>query len=110
MHMFQSSSVQQQPNPRSHTAPKLQPCSGTRPSGKAVLALDRDADRGQVSLQLGAGCLSSELRQSEREHVPEPWDTEGQQWPAGRASFSRVLQIQPGLVVLCTGNKGELSL
>lgn len=108
--MFQSSCVEQQPNPRSHTAPRLQPCSGTRPSGRALLAQDRDADTAKVSVQLGAGCLSLGLRQSKREHGPEPWDTKQQQWPAARASLSRVLQNQQGQVVLRTGNKGELSL
>lgn len=74
MHTFQFSSVQQQPNSRSHTAPRLQPCPGTRASGRPVLALDRDADRAQAPVQLGAGCLSSGLRQSKREHHTEPWD------------------------------------
>lgn len=79
MHMFQSSSVQQQPNPRFHNAPRLQPCPGTRPSGRAVVELDRDTDRAQASVQLGAGCLSSGLRENKREHGPQPWYTEGHQ-------------------------------
>lgn len=60
MHMFQASSV-------------------ITASGRAVLVLDRDTDRAQASVQLEAGCLSSGIRQSKREHGPEPWDTEGQQ-------------------------------
>ena len=48
-------------NRESHAAPRLQPCPGTRPSGRVVLAPDGDGDRAQASMHLGAGCPSSGL-------------------------------------------------
>lgn len=81
----------------SHAAPGLQPCPGTGPSGRAVLAADEDADRAQAPVHLGAGRPSLGLKKDKREDGPEPCDTEGHQGPAARASMSRVLQNQQGL-------------
>lgn len=85
-------------NRESHTVPRLQPRPVTGPSGRAVLAPDRDADRAQASVHLGAGCPSSGLRENKRQRGPEPCDTEGHQGPAARPSVSRVLRNQQGHV------------